>query len=299
MPLPRFFAGIVCATFLTAGFLAARSVGGAEPEKAAAKNKKPAECEVQPERDIAYYTGPGADKLKHRLDLYLPKGRQDFPVVMFVHGGAWVLGDKDFFGAHEAVGRMFAKHGIGAAVISYRLTPQVQHPEHVKDVARAFAWVHANIKKYGGRPDEVFLCGHSAGGHLVSLLATDDTYLKAEGLALSDIKGVMPISGVYDLPDNTFTEVFGKDKDVRRKAMPLNDVQEGCPPFLIIYGDKDFPGCDVCSRLFCQALVNKHVTATALELKRNHIDVLTDIPKPDDPCAAAMLDFVGKCCSKN
>jgi acetyl esterase/lipase len=294
----RFVAGIVCASLL-AGFGIAGTARSAEPAATDANSKKPAELEVRAERNITYYTGPGADKLKHRLDLYLPKGRQNFPVVMFVHGGAWFFGDKDFFGAHEAVGRMFAKHGIGAAVISYRLTPQVQHPEHVKDVARAFAWVHANIKKYGGRPDEVFLCGHSAGGHLVALLATDDEYLKAEGLALSDIKGVIPISGVYDLPDNMFTEVFGKDKEVRRKAMPLNDVQEGCPPFLIIYGDKDFPGCDMCSRQFCNALVNKHVTATTLELKRNHIDVLTDVPKRDDPGATAMIDFITKCCAKN
>ena len=106
---------------------------------------------------------------------------------------------------------VWAFYGIGAAVISYRLTPTVQHPGHIKDVARAFVWLHENIKKYGGRPDELFVCGHSAGGHLVALLATDESYLKAEGLALSDIKGVMPISGVYVIPDNFFNAVFGKE----------------------------------------------------------------------------------------
>jgi acetyl esterase/lipase len=251
--------------------------------------------DVRAERDIPYYSGPGADKVKHRLDLYLPKGKSDFPVVMFVHGGAWVFGDKDFWGVHEAIGRMFARHGIGAAVISYRLSPAVQHPEHVKDVARAFAWLHDNVKKYGGRPDELFVCGHSAGGHLVSLLATDETYLKAEGLSLADIKGVMPISGVYLIPDKWFTEVFGKDAETRKKASPINDVHAGCPPFCVVYGDDDFPTCGATSERFCQALKAEKVAAESLEIKkRNHIDIITGCGKDDDPCAKALVDFVMK-----
>jgi acetyl esterase/lipase len=262
--------------------------------RAAEDDKKDAPaCEVRVERDIAYYTGPDADKLKHKLDLFLPKGKSDFPVVMFVHGGAWVMGDKDFFGAHEAIGRMFARHGVGAAVISYRLSPGVKHPEHVKDVARAFAWLHNNIKTYGGRPDELFVCGHSAGGHLVALLATDETYLKAEGLKLDDIKGVMPISGVYLIPDNWFNEVFGKDPEVRKTASPLKDVHTGCPPFCIIYGDDDFPTCGVLSEKFCNALKDKGVSAEFHEIKnRSHISIITGTAKDDDPCANLLLDFV-------
>ncbi|HEV2970595.1 MAG TPA: alpha/beta hydrolase [Pirellulales bacterium] len=251
--------------------------------------------DVRAERDISYYTGPGADKVKHKLDLYLPKGKSDFPIVMFVHGGAWVFGDKDFWGVHEAIGRMFARHGIGAAVISYRLSPAVQHPEHVKDVARAFAWLHENVKNYGGRPDELFVCGHSAGGHLVSLLATDDTYLKAEGLSLADIKGVMPISGVYLIPDKWFTDVFGKDPETRKKASPINDVHAGCPPFCVVYGDDDFPTCGATSERFCEALKAEKVAAESLEIKkRNHIDIITGCGKDDDPCAKALVDFVMK-----
>jgi acetyl esterase/lipase len=251
--------------------------------------------EVRAERNLAYYTGADADKVKHRLDLFLPKDKSDFPVVMFVHGGAWTFGDKDFFGVHEAIGRMFARHGIGAAVISYRLTPTVQHPEHIKDVARAFAWLHENIKKYGGRPDELFVCGHSAGGHLVSLLATDESYLKAHGLALSDIKGVMPISGVYAIPDKFFNSVFGKDSDTRKKASPLHDVHPGCPPFCIVYGDDDFPTCGLVSETFCKALKENKISAESLEIKkRNHIDIITGAGKDDDPCSKALVDFVMK-----
>ena len=103
------------------------------PDKAA-DSSTPANhtYEVEAKRDFTYYNGAEADKKKHKLDLYLPKGKTDFPVVLFVHGGGWVFGDKNFFGVYEGVGKMFARHGIGAVVTNYRLSPGVKHPEPSK-----------------------------------------------------------------------------------------------------------------------------------------------------------------------
>jgi acetyl esterase/lipase len=266
--------------------------GAARPE---ASPEKAYEVEVK--RDLSYCEGEDADRAKHRLDLYLPKGRQDFPVVLFVHGGAWVMGDKNGdFGVYEALGKMFARHGVGCAVTNYRLSPGVKHPEHIKDVARAFAWVHKHVKEDGGRPDQLFVCGHSASGHLVALLATDDSYLKAEGLSLADVKGVMPISGVYVvLVDGLFTDVFGKDPAERKQAWPLTHVHEGCPPFLIIYADQDFPFIDLGSEAFAKALKEKKVEAETLKLtKRNHLDIISRTARDGDPCGQALLDFIAE-----
>src|SRR5262249_24390060 len=158
------------------------------------------------------------------------------PVLMFIHGGAWRIGDKSHFGLYSSVGMSFAEQGVGTVVPNYRLSPKVVHPAHVQDVARAFAWTHRNIKKYGGNPKQSFLSGHSAGGHLAALLATDDTYLKAEGLSLKDVKGVMPLSGLYEVTHHgVFTPMFGKDLEVRKKASPLHHARADAPPFLIIY----------------------------------------------------------------
>jgi acetyl esterase/lipase len=251
--------------------------------------------EVESQKNIAYYDGEGTDKLKHKLDLYLPKGAKDRPVVLFVHGGAWAFGDKDFFGIHAALGQMFARHGLVAVVASYRLSPQVQHPEHVKDVARAFAWTQRNIARYGGRVDQLFVCGHSAGGHLVSLLATDESYLKAEGRSLGDIKGVLSISGVYEVPEKLFVDVFGKDPEVHRLAGPLTHVKAGCPPFLIVWAEKDYPFCDLMSEKFAKALREKKVTAQTRCIKeRNHLDIIGNATKDDDPCARELLDFIAR-----
>jgi acetyl esterase/lipase len=244
--------------------------------------------------NLAYYDGQDADKKRHLLDLYLPKDHKDFPVVIFVHGGAWKFGSKDV-SWHAEVGEFFASHGIGAACINYRLSPNVKHPEHIKDVARAFDWTKKNIASHGGRPDEIFVTGHSAGGHLVALLATDDSYLKAQGCSLKDIKGVIPISGVYDIPPRLFKDVFGEDYHDRKNASPIYHVREGLPPFLIIYADRDFPGCSKMSESFRKSLKDKKNTAELLEVEhRNHISILVKLSKEDDPCGQAMLDFVRK-----
>jgi acetyl esterase/lipase len=287
-------AGVI--PFLTSSRLPAALAGEALDKPAAPSTPSDnMRYEVEIKHDLTYYDGADADKVKHKLDLYLPKGKTDFPVVMFVHGGGWVFGDKVFFGVHEGMGKMFARHGIGAVVTNYRLSPGVRHPEHIKDVARAFAWTHKHIADYGGRADDLYLCGHSAGGHLVSLLATDESYLKAEGLSLKNVKGVMPISGVYGIPDNMFNEVFGKDSVERKKAGPLNHVREGCPPFFIVYADHDYPYCDAASEEFCKALKANNVSAETLKIKdRNHLAIIGKSTKDDDPCAKALVEFVGE-----
>ena len=142
---------------------------------------------------------------RHTLDIFSPKDLKNRPVVIFVHGGGWIFGDKNMFGYHRSVGLFLARHGVVTINVNYRLSPEVQHPGHVEDVARAYAWVRRNIATYGGDPDRILLCGHSAGGHIVALLGTDDRYLTNPkfGLGPRDraaLRGVIAISGVYRVP---------------------------------------------------------------------------------------------------
>jgi acetyl esterase/lipase len=250
--------------------------------------------DVETKSDIRYYSGDGAHKTKHLLDLYLPKGQKDFPVLFFVHGGAWRTGDKNYFGVYSNIGKFFAQRGIGTVVINYRLTPEVQHPEHIKDVARAFAWTVKNIAGHGGKVDRLFVSGHSAGGHLVALLATDASYLKAEGVETTAIRGVLPISGVYQIPAYALTRVFGTDREVARKASPLEHVRAGLPPFLILCADKDLSACGKApSERFCKALVGKDCKAEFKEIEGStHIKILMSATRPDDPVSEALLTFI-------
>jgi acetyl esterase/lipase len=173
--------------------------------------------EVDRVRDVAYYSGDDADDTRHCLDVYIPKGAKKFPVVVLIHGGAWVAGDKCSCGLYSSVGEFLASQGVGVVMPNYRLSPWVKHPEHIRDVARAFAWTRRNVATFGGDPERIFVVGHSAGGHLAALLATDESYLKAEGCSGQDIKGVVCVSGVYHIPDgNMEARLGGSDPDAFR-----------------------------------------------------------------------------------
>jgi len=253
--------------------------------------------EVDTVKDVAYYEGDAADPVKHKLDLYLPRGKKDFPVLLFIHGGAWISGDKNYFGIYSAIGQRFARQGVGAVVVNYRLSPKVRHPEHIKDVARAFAWTHKNIAKHGGKPDQLFVCGHSAGGHLTALLATNPAYLKAEGLTPKAIKGAIPMSGIYEVRAGFFASVFGSDAAGLKSASPLAHVGAGGPPFLIVYADRDMPLCDRMSQTFCQALQEQKCSAATCEVKgRNHMSIILNFSKDQDPALTAVLAFITRCC---
>jgi acetyl esterase/lipase len=267
---------------------------GSTPARDAAEVKTGGDFAVEVIPDIAYYSGPGADANKNKLDLYLPKGQKDFPVVFFVHGGAWTTGDRKLY---LPLGRLLAKNGIGAVIISYRLTPQVQHPGHIEDVARAFAWTHANIGKHGGRADQIFVAGHSAGGHLVALLATNDRYLKAHDLTPKAIKGAIPMSGVYIVGGGQrMQRVFGEGPEAAESASPLRHVTGKEPPFLILYADDDFPGCDRMSEAMGKALKAAKVEAECQSIKdRGHITIMVRLATSEsDPATQAILAFVAK-----
>ncbi len=248
--------------------------------------------EVESFKDIAYYDGKDADPVKHKLDVYRPKGRKGFPVVFFVHGGTWRSGDKRLY---PKLGEVLAGHGIGTVITNYRLSPKVKHPAHIEDVARAFAWTHKHVAEYGGRPDQIFAVGHSAGGHLVALLATDEKYLKAHGLTFAAIKGIVPMSGVYTIAPYLFKSQFGNDPQVCKDASPLAHVTGQHPPCLVIYAEKDFPLLDIMAENFCKELGRCKCEAGILKVQdRDHITIIVKMADNGDPTLRALVDFVNK-----
>src|SRR5262245_30867984 len=109
--------------------------------------------EVRVARDIVYYkVRKDPDASRHKLDVYRPAGKGPYPVLLFLHGGAWVAGSKDdVFGCYGygTVARCLAEQGLVVVLPNYRLSPRVRYPEHVKDVARAFAWAYRRCEDYG------------------------------------------------------------------------------------------------------------------------------------------------------
>jgi acetyl esterase/lipase len=291
-------------------------------EGPAEKPAPPRQYEVMASRNLTYYeVEDDPDRARHRLDVFSPKGRTGAPVVFFVHGGGWVIGQKDdYLGilGYGTIARCLARRGLVVVLPNYRLSPGVRHPEHVKDVARAFAWTCRNAARYGGDPERIVVCGHSAGGHLVSLLATDEKYLKAEGRSRKDIRGVIGVCGVYCVEDlelkvsasapgewlsvNTkvspFALVFGTDPEVLKQASPIRHVEPGLPPFLLMNAGLDYSPLRKMTRAFATALEEN---CCDVEVKvvpwRTHETVVFDILRQtaEPAFVEAVVDFVERC----
>lgn len=133
---------------------------------------------------------------RQTLDLYARPGLSGAPMLLFVHGGGWNIGDKRGVNALPAFAE---RHGLLLASTNYRLTPDVTARECALDVGAAVAWMLAHGAEHGGDPRRLFIAGHSAGAHLVALVGVDPVYLGAQGKAPAEIAGVIPIDGAgYD-----------------------------------------------------------------------------------------------------
>ncbi len=257
-------------------------------------------------RDVAYWDGPDFDTQKHRLDLYVPAGRGPHPVVVFVHGGGWRLGDRQQFGSsYIKMGRRLSAQGVLTIIISYRLAPGFKHPSQAQDVARALSWALKHSAEYGGDPERVFAMGHSAGAHLVALVATDPRWLAEVGQSPSQLKGVIGVSGPYDIEHLGRSTLiggvwmvipaFGSDAAVWRDATPAHHLKATRPPpFLLAWadGDPEFVRRD--GLLFADALKRAHRSVTTFESTfDDHFSVIADFAGASNSLAAQVLKFIG------
>jgi acetyl esterase/lipase len=241
---------------------------------------------VDVQKDIPYTEGDPADAAKHKLDLYLPKDRENFPVLVFIHGGSWRSGDRS---TYPALGNRFAKLGIGVAIPSYRLMPKNPHPAQIEDTAAAFAWVYKNIAQYGGDVNRIYISGHSAGGQLVALLALDPAYLGKYDIPLSAIRGVAALSGVYDVSKiQGFAQPL-PDHD----PSPIAHVHSKAPPFLVSYCQWDSRALPLQARQFADALKKSFDSVELLYVPgQGHISEIIHIVSDDDVIAQAIIKLI-------
>ena len=249
-------------------------------------------------KDIAYRSGPADAAGKDRLDLYLPQGKTNTPVIVWYYGGALQEGDKSD-ATEVGAAQRFAAAGIATAVVNYRLSPGVAHPAHIEDAAAGFAWVKRHLAEYGGDANQVFVAGHSAGAYLLALLATDERYLGAHGLSLRDICGLVPVSAFYWVeragvaPDRPKT-VWGTDERVWQDASPAHHLRAGLPPMQILYADGDEPWRQQQNEEFereVRKAGNAQVSIVRIA-NRTHMSILGHLKDDDDPASNNVIAFV-------
>jgi acetyl esterase/lipase len=198
---------------------------------------------------------------RQRLDVWrLSTTPLHAPVVLYVHGGSWLMGDKREQGRpmlHE-----FVRRGWIAVVPNYRLAPRHPWPAQIRDVTRALGWVKTNAATYGGDPERVVIAGASAGGQLAALAAltaNDPTWRPPEVTDVTDwsVRGAMPFYGVLEMTgDETHWRGLGRgllrllerrvvqapydgNEPLYRAMSPFDRISAEAPPFFVVQGRND------------------------------------------------------------
>jgi acetyl esterase/lipase len=266
----------------------------------------PAQTTPRVARDLPY-AEPRHER--HLLDVYSPPAGSGHPVVVWVHGGGWMRGSKNEMNHKPAA---FADKGFVFVAVNYRLIPDVDMGTIVRDVAKAVAWVHANIGRHGGDPARLFLMGHSAGAQLAALLCVESRYLEAFGVPRTALKGCVPVDGdTYDVPLQVATatarrksqhqpaprwghpEKFG-DLASQREFSPVNHVapHRGIPPFLVLHVADHTDVTAQAYRLW-DALDQAGVRARLFGAENtDHVKLDRDLGLPDDPATRVLFAFL-------
>ena len=234
-------------------------------------------------RDLAYVTD-GHERQK--LDLYLPKEGKDLPLIINIHGGAWMGGSKEWGAPLE-----YLERGYAVASINYRLSQHAIFPAQIEDCKAAVRWLRAHASEYRLDPNRFAAIGSSAGGHLAAMLGTTGDVREfevGENLGVSSrVQAVvdnfgptdflqmdahrLPNGMVHDTPDSPESQLVGgpiqDNKEKVSRANPITYVTKNSPPFLICHGDSDPPVPHHQSELLVAALKKVGVPVTFYTVK--------------------------------
>lgn len=225
-------------------FLSGISLAVGDAAAFAADNNRPALTQASQRQSTKQTIAYGPDELQ-RVD-YWAAARRNAPLVIFVHGGGWRRGDKEMMDGSAKL-EHWQSQGYAVASVNYRLVPENTVEEEAADVATAVARLRKDARRLGFDETKIVLTGHSAGAHLVALVGTDPRYLKAEGLSLNNIAGVIPIDGAaYDVAKqisqgnrfmhDVYLQAFGEDPARQKRLSPtLHAAAPNAPEFLILH----------------------------------------------------------------
>ena len=247
----------------------------------------PALAQTPTLRDHAY--GPDPDQ---RYDLYAPADKEA-PTILMVHGGGWSRGDKDMTRVVDAKLERWLPRGIAFATTNYRMQPKAPPLEQARDVARALADLQRNSAKNGVHRSTIVLMGHSAGAHLIALLAARPELLAEAGA--EPPKGyVLLDSGALDVPAimnarhfRLYDRAFGDNPADWLAASPYQQLAKPSAPILAVCSSQRRESCPQ-ARAFVAKARQLGSSAEVLPIAKSHGEINADLGS--DPAYTASVE---------
>jgi len=221
-------------TTIAAIFVCCCFIESAGSDKTAKDNRKTEAESYKTMTDIPYSASTDIYAIERcKLDIYYPENASGTPAVVWFHGGGLT-------GGHKSVPKQLKNSGLIVIAVNYRLLPNCELSDCIDDAAAAVAWTFANIDKFGGSKDRIFVSGHSAGGYLTSMIGLDRKWLSKYGINADDIAALVPFSG------QVITHfAYRKSKGMSElqpcidEFAPLYWVRPDAPAYIIITGDRE------------------------------------------------------------
>lgn len=250
---------------------------------------------------LPYAQAPGVRPDQLLLDLYIPRAVSKAPLLIYLHGGGWLAGDKSGIGPK---GEVFAAQGIVVASVNYRLAPVTPSPNACDDIAAAIAMLRRIAPSIGADPDRFVIMGHSAGAHLAALTVADERYLSPHAGPASAIRGLILLDGsAYDVPrmmqserGRLFDSNFGDNPAIWTQVSPLHFARNGnaLPSTLLAYAGDDVLRAQAAHEL-ADAIQRNGGSAVVISLPgKTHESIDSDLCEPGDPFMERILEFINQ-----
>jgi len=237
-------------------------------------------------KNLSYLSNDTVTRTTPKLTIFSPKKQQQelTPVLIFVHGGNWNRGKKE---TYSFLGRNFAKKGVITIIPGYTLSPLANYEQMTYEIAKAILWVKKNISSYGGDPNRIFLTGHSAGGHLITLATLDSTYGIPEetiaGVILNDAAGLDMYTFLKKnkpTTENNYLTTWTSDPEKWKDASPIYHIHEKIPPFMVYLGNKTYPSIISSNKKFIKAIKPYQSSVSTIFLNKSHSAMITQYINP-------------------
>jgi acetyl esterase/lipase len=251
---------------------------------------------IKAERDIAYGSGP-----KETLDLFTPEAKgAKRPILIFVHGGGFVGGDKSKAGNgapspfYDNTMIWAVNHGLVGVNMNYDLAPKAQYPTVQREIAEAVAWARKNAASWGGDPDRIVVWGHSAGAaHVGTFIAHPETYGDVAG-ATRPVQGAVMTSGGYDFAGQGDNVYYGPAATLAERSSTAG-LLESKVPLLVAHAELDPEGMVADADKLHAALTKAGRPHDYLvAAKHGHMSESYSVGTADESVSGPVLAFIRK-----